>query len=133
MITVFEFRIGNYYIQRYADGEVTECKLVTSQLLKDMDNQDEEVWCRRHWPEPISLNEAVLMAAGFKLREGYYHNFGFYVYKNFLRDGSGNWSGFNCIHSLLPLDSLHALQNVFYFLRGKELEINMEELKKAVG
>lgn len=139
MIDKESLRIGNY-VEHF--GDIVKVMLIAANenySCRDsfMINIDGEFGCIYADPEetnPIPLTEAVLMAVGFQLfPEGYYFNFGCVVYKNFLRDGSGNWSGFNCNHSLLPLDSLHALQNVFYFLRGKELVINMEELKKAVG
>lgn len=129
MIKNEELRLGNYIL---ADGKIGYVSTLLPCFCQVNDHTKVEYGLSDI--EPIPLTEAVLMAAGFQLfPEGYYFNFGCVVYKDFIRDGSGRWDGFTCNHSLRPLKGLHDLQNVFYFLRGKELEINMEELKKAVN
>lgn len=90
---------------------------------------------------PIPLTEAVLMAAGLERQnygwylkgEGknyYHHDFGIFDYSR----GKCNDLRLNASACPCPkIESLHYLQNLFYYLHGKELVINMEELKKAVG
>lgn len=129
MIELNQLRIGNLV------KEYDEVKKVNAIKPHGVDFEEGNFGvCPPQDMNPIPLTEAVLRAAGFELfPEGYYFNFGCVVYKAFIRDGSGRWDGFTCNHSLRPLKGLHDLQNVFYFLRGKELDINMEKLKKAVG
>lgn len=153
MITILDLRIGNYYLHRFGDGEATECKRVTAQLLKDMESQDEEVWYRRHWPEPIPITEAVLMAAGFarKIHRGSYPDCSPSESISFVTEISGvdltirllewgwyinmkkrTYPGHNFIEAGILLTSLHYIQNLIYSITGRELEIDLEKLKEAV-
>lgn len=134
MIAPFEFRIGNLYIHRYGDGEVTECNRVTAQLLKYMESQDEEIWQRRYWPEPIPLTEAVLMAAGFEWDD---RNIRYKTNKNTFFEISfseeqGVTINYSVCRQRVNVNSLHQLQNLYHIINGKELEINIEKLKEAV-
>lgn len=86
--------------------------------------------------EAIPLTEAVLMAAGYVYFEGKY-DWG-YTNGNGIPvcDFNGEYFYLDALDQqgiTLEIKTLHQLQNLIFALTGKELEINMEELKKAVG
>lgn len=140
MIKNEELRLRNYIL---ADGKISYVSTIfpcfiqvndNSRMEYSLSDEDEII--------PIPLTEAVLMSAGFEKDE-----YGFITledgrfYMSFdMQDGNHSMVfrtdiGLDClsVSNTTTVDHLHKLQNLIFALTGKELEINIEELKKAVN
>lgn len=108
-------------------------------------NTFSDAWgCNISKIKPIPLTEAVLMAAGCDKKTCGYgtpYLWNEYLFKNeghmnFDKQGGG-WVFKRSLYGntiiIAEVSYLHQLQNLIFCLTNEELEINMEELKKAVG
>lgn len=131
MIELNQLRIGNLV------KEYNEVKKVSAIYPHGVDFEEGNFGvCPPQDMNPIPLTEAVLRAVGYL----YFDNGKDWGYTN----GTGiRVSDYNDEYFYLDIldqqgitleiKTLHQLQNLIFALTGKELEINMEELKKAVN
>lgn len=149
MIEKKSLRIGNY-VEHF--GDIVKIMLIASNenySCRDsfMINIDGEFGCIYADPEetnPIPLTDVVLMAAGCDKKTCGYgtpYLWNEYLFKNeyhmnFDKQGGG-WLFKRSIYGntiiIAEVEYLHQLQNLIFCLTNEELQINMDELKKAVG
>jgi hypothetical protein len=123
-----EVRLGNYYFYHIVDkyderGEYDEVCQIDAEDFRILESFD----CPEY--KPIPLDEEWLLKFGFTKRRAtylYYKKDGvelFYV-KGKKRDAHHlNGFYYENFLPLLPVDYLHQLQNLYFALTGKELEI----------
>lgn len=123
MIKANELRIGNL-VQFESETGFTEQVKVVCIRENDFDAEGDEVFHNEKYDgdyEPIPLTPEILEAAGFDKVSGltYDHKDG-----NTIRESSGQYWYYVKIHgNLRSIQYLHQLQNLYFSLTGKELEI----------
>ena len=130
MIDVRELRIGNYVHLFESDTPYRITEIGYSEIEDDRYEasgiSSESVF--RTYIEnlnPISITEELLLKCGFKheaFYKAYYtEDLGYIVFKE---DGVYLYDSENCyICMSKAITSLHQLQNLYFFLTGKELEV----------
>ena len=123
-----ELRINNYVLD--IDGDV----LSISEITKDYVSFNKcNLKSRYSKIKPIHLTEEWLLKFGFgksdehELGHNLNDNFGFYYdyhFKRFRLETSDN-DGLNYADVLLNIKHVHQLQNLYFALTNKELEIKM--------
>lgn len=130
MIPCNELRIGNYFL---LDGRLHRVSMLNSAqngggAVGYQDDGDATPHtCTPAQAQPVPLNEELLQQAGFR----YHPYFGFWQRIEQGPDGLSEMDidpNFNVIDFMRrPLvkgiSSLHQLQNIFYTLKGKELDV----------
>jgi hypothetical protein len=114
-----ELRIGNYYNQNGAIGQVTP-------------NTIEEAWTsERSWIKPIPLTEEWLLRFGFKLVSSYNKEkmvfllqFGLSKDNFTFESNYGELIYFRYNGNYISVKNVHNLQNLYFALTGEELIIN---------
>lgn len=107
-----ELRIGNIFKEKYSGDLV-----VVSELTKDritFDYQTNEKW----QSEPIELTEEILLKYGFEYDDAFYYKDGIFL------EYDDNSLRVDCMSDSVSVKYLHQLQNLYFALRNKELEIN---------
>jgi hypothetical protein len=112
MINVHELRLGNWV---NIWGEPNNIGSLQSNFWGVFINKVGEVDFKDI--SPIPLTPEILEKCGFVLMEGSWYNL---LYIDPV--GAGR---FKCLYSVPYLDYLHQLQNLYFALTGKELEINL--------
>lgn len=127
-----ELRIGNWYDH---NGEY---KQASANTILDVWESD-RIWCK-----PIELTPEILLACGFK--NDYLEHYSLWVGKPYeagtkvfsidlskhtlqFTIGTGG-ENVNYVFLPTPIKYLHQLQNLYWCLCGKELEIDLTKLKK---
>lgn len=125
-----ELRIGNYVEQ----GIYGFQKCTAIQIARFEANQlnKTEADYYNHW-KPIHLTEEILLKCGFELdsKKVYWQMKGCDLFLEIMQ--SKEWFshkhiGFNLSHrgvTLIEINHLHQLQNLYFALTGEELEINL--------
>ena len=137
MVEVRELRIGNFILH---DDKICEVCAIYSNGLMDISPIDSYIVKERNniLIEPIPITEELLSRCGFEKREIvnvdtehqyiYHHKeFGF-ISCNFAYciNDTNDYSEYdNVLELSLPLKHLHQLQNIYFDLTGKELEVNL--------
>lgn len=145
MIDAQELRIGNIVFS----GSLGESLKISgvNEFIITLKREQEIHPLSFFYPEnifPIPLTEAVLRAVGCEKKTCGYgtpYLWNEYLFKNeghmnFDKQGGG-WvfkrSLYGNTISIAEVAYLHQLQNLIFCLTNEELEINMEELKKAIN
>lgn len=148
MINTNELMIGNYLI---GDNDIRQVKQIEEEyvwLLTPLCKRATKLYARRNWDKicPILLSPAVLEACGFEWNNVFdcrvftYSKDTVCLYcidpneEGIELSASFNYAkriGGNSNHQL-DISTLHQLQNLYFALTQKPLEIDIEKLKKAV-
>lgn len=72
--------------------------------------------------EPVELTDEILLRLGFVLVNGYYHKNDIWIGKNKIF-----WYDTDQRHGFVELKYLHQLQNLYFALCGKELELKPKQ------
>jgi len=130
MINAKELRIGNTI--RYTHDTDLSKKLRGTFLTVDLDTLTYlETGDRPDFYEPIPLTPEVLEKCGFEKGKGKFRNNGLDYYKKGLiyvcltRNGEFKYGTPKGIGCKPTITYLHQLQNLFWCLCGKELEVNL--------
>ena len=127
MIQANELRIGNYL--QFGDKTMRAGNLVNGEFwyVQDLD-------CVRTVNlsdiEPIPLTEKILSKCGFE-KVNHINNYSFFSYnrkngnKNFICDIYENTTRINSYSIGNHVQYLHQLQNLYFALTGKELEVEL--------
>lgn len=135
MIQAKNLRVGNY-VTFHDDNTIYSVVSIEEKGI-GVKNQEEETWIELDRFSPIPLTEDILLKCGFEKAE----DLGDQIYYQLPNEKHGfsicadhddwgiyhfNSSGQHCImwgeeHMLY----LHQLQNLFFALRGQELEVNL--------
>lgn len=108
-----ELRIGNYY------DHCGEIKKVTVAVIENV-YDSERIWCK-----PVELTKEILLDCGFRQLSKYTYVYkGFFVKKDVLR-----FKVF-CGKLQIEIKYLHQLQNIYFALKGKEIVLKLDNLKK---
>ncbi len=115
-----ELRIGNHVLKNGLANHV-DIGIFMEIYYAEINNKN-------HGCEPIQLTEEWLLKFGFIPLDKYKLDFGFPTKDHVIsKDGDKGWYyGFECYLVHLPVVELiyvHQLQNLYYALTGKELEL----------
>ena len=146
MIKINDLRIGNYI--QFGILNIVKVESIKPKTLiakaKDSVSGKDEIWdmvsfsgntasgaSRIEVFEPIPLTEEILLKCGFKYVE-YFNSFGTkeYGYKLGILTIRQSLEKTKYLYDYnndlyVELKSLHQLQNIYFFLMGQELEINL--------
>ena len=129
-----ELRIGNYLLQYGEVGKIVEIGIKhkgdTNYYLRS-ENDNCGYWIDQF--KPISLTEEILLKCGFKITKNDEYPFKYVINKG-MRDeieieDLNSTTCFVLSHgrrfSVVKIKYLHQLQNLYFALTGKELEIEL--------
>lgn len=128
MIKPNELRLGNYVAVKNHGEEVIGKVFAINENLISVDGGNNNY--DYHLLEPIPLSEEILLKCGFE-------NFGYGIFdiplnnscdKSFsIQDGFCFLAGENsdCVFNTKKVEHLHQLQNLYFAITGKELEVNL--------
>lgn len=112
-------KLGNYLLCEGMQSTVTE--ITITEITLDHPAYDLEVNCVFNEVEPITINNEWLLNLGFIPKGGYYNKdaFNIEVINEF------EFIYFSIIDSEFNFEIkyVHQLQNIFYYLTGKELKL----------
>lgn len=86
--------------------------------------QDDDYWDNF---ESLPITEEWVLKFGFEYNAPFFTKNKLSINKNYYRDGSGDYNGFNCVlicetkKHFINLTYVHQLQNLYFALTGKEL------------
>lgn len=130
MIPCHELRIGNYFL---LDGQLHQVSLVNGNGSAAVGYEDEGAvhTCPLTQAQPVPLSDELLQQAGFR-----YHPY-FQFWQKIERVPGGfseldidrdyNVIDFMRRPIVKDIHSLHQLQNIFYTLKGRELEVEWKQ------
>lgn len=124
MIQTNELRIGNWVRDTESDMNIKVAGLDPYEIFVGEIDEEKEIYdCRDI--EPIPLADELLEKCGFKDTGDnvFIHNLYFDIYKD--KDGYYPYNFHEGVCFGCAIDSLHQLQNIFFSLTGKELEIEI--------
>ena len=110
MIKATDLRVGNLLNYHTAEGDIFPSKM-DWQDFKWID-EDEKGFNLVHSPIPIT-EELLINVGAMKIRENSYN-------LNGMQINLTNGKSIEYVHQI-ELEGIHHLQNVFYFIMGKEL------------
>lgn len=147
MISAQELRIGNWVKweeQFYGDSDYFQIAYVGTTIGLDISKWNGEGTTQRFQNNPIfsqdikelfpiELTEEWLLNLGWKKREKKNYTYAWYDYVNgcfhiveTIKEKKFMWhEGFHCVE----IKHVHQLQNLYFALCGKELELKKEEIK----
>lgn len=127
-----QIRIGNYLLGKVED-ELDERKIYWE--IYQIKDSDDFAGIREEWDKPIELTEEILLKIKGVKQGGLTFRIGKYIlwfydgeyYSFMLYDEKDDLPNDKKVYSieLTRVKYLHHLQNVFYSLENKELEINL--------
>lgn len=125
MITANELRPGNLLYR--TDGTPMT---VRSLIYNDLDilvNEHSGLFTFGYTALPIPLTEEILLKCNLKFNKKYPHNNKQFEVYEFTENSRFNyyWDGGNLTFLGREIKYLHQLQNLYFALQGKELEINL--------
>lgn len=136
-MTAQELRISNYVVL----DKLAEITMISNDgdcYISYPDEKDvDDTYTLIKNISPIPLTPEVLEACDLSKEL-----FKSHLYKNYIRDGSGNYDGYFLglkyskdvayMPCNVKLSSLHQLQNLYHAITGQELTIDIDKLKNAV-
>ena len=132
MISCYELRIGNYVL---VDGNLQEVSAITSTTVSTFDaekNEEEVSEHRLQSIQPIPLTDDILQQCGFV-----YHDY--FKFWQLITTGIRSEMNISPDYEVIDfmrkpilkkLTSLHQLQNIYFLLKGRELQFSKNPLPK---
>lgn len=133
MISCYELRIGNYVL---VDGDLQEVSAITSTTVSTFDaekKEEQEVSKHRLQSiQPVPLTDDILQQCGFV-----YHDY--FKFWQLITTGIRSEMNISPDYEVIDfmrkpilkkLTSLHQLQNIYFLLKGRELQFSKKPLPK---
>lgn len=119
---VNDVRVGNW-VHGGAQMKIYQVTNVHIADLITIQNDEEEVECLSDRVYPIELTDDLLAKIGFKYKDGCFNRAGFEIYEQM-----GKYYPYDYWEGIIigrEIEGLHHLQNLFYMLKGEELNIEL--------
>jgi len=113
-----DLRVDNWVSSAFGFVKVSEIRLMECTVRTEDFTVNTCVWTSKL--QPIPLTEEILLKCKWQLVKGIY----FYINSYFCIDNSGRLY-YHGDYTGINIHTVHQLQNLYFALTGKELEINL--------